>query len=96
MTFTDETGLLLSTELELLGDGSIRATWAEGPVWIVLGAALQRHQAAGSCNGAPRPKVTVYREGVGFTGTLGHHGEVIRCSRNNRRSRSTTTAKSPH
>ncbi|WIY83920.1 SMP-30/gluconolactonase/LRE family protein [Propionimicrobium sp. PCR01-08-3] len=89
MSFVDDTGLLLGNELELLGDGSIRAQWAEGPVWLPDQKALRFSDIPGnrilqwsSVTGL----VSVFRDEVEFTNgrTTGLDGEVIQCSHGNR------------
>lgn len=89
MTINDETGLLVDTELERLGDGSLRATWAEGPVWLPDLRVLRYSDIPGNRIlqwSAETGEVSVHREGVEFTNgrTLGHDGEVIQCSHGNR------------
>lgn len=89
MSFVDKTGLLAGSELELLGDGSVLAEWAEGPVWLPEQAALRYSDIPGNRIlqwSAATGLVSVYREGVEFTNgrTTGLEGEVIQCSHGNR------------
>ena len=88
MRFVDKTGLLAGSELELLGDGSVLAEWAEGPVWLPEQAALRYSDIPGNRIlqwSAATGLVSVYREGVEFTNgrTTGLEGEVIQCSHGN-------------
>lgn len=89
MEIRDDAGLFVDGVVEPLGDGSILATWAEGPVWIPARSALRYSDIPGNRIlewSAETGLVSVYAEDVEFTNgrTLGHSGEVIQCSHGNR------------
>jgi len=90
MTIQDDAGLLASTTIERLGDESVLATWAEGPVWIPARRAVRFsdiHRNRILEWSADTNLVSVYRDDVEFTNgrTTGLDGEVVQCSHGLRR-----------
>ena len=89
MIFRDETGLLTEPTMERLGDGTLLATWAEGPVWLPTERVLRYSDIPGDrilVWDQATGMVGIHRDQVGFTNgrTTGLNGEVIQCSHGNR------------
>lgn len=89
MTIKDQNGLITSTVPEILGDGSVLAGWAEGPVWLP-----EEHKLLFSDIHGSRVlqwdeytnKISVRVPDSDFSNgrTTGLNGEVIQCSHGKR------------